>query len=154
MPHHLIYQINLPSGKDYLNWFVVHSIIIAAIPIARHMTKMTTTVEKILRHVDQGPISLTIFHHNSNVMKISFFSHPNTNKVIATIFGTWHDSWAVVACAKFCCDVIISNWIDRAKWNFHHIWIVMEKSLVKWVPELDPVLSVTASRHFSDTLCS
>ena len=67
-------------------------------------------------------------------MEISFCSHPNTNKVIATIFGTWHDSWAVVACAKFCCDVIISNWI-RAKWNFHHIWIVMEKSLVKWVPD-------------------
>ena len=57
----------------------------------------------------------------------------NNNIVIATIFGTWHDSWAVVACAKFCCDVIISNWI-RAKWNFHHIWIVMKKSLVKWVP--------------------
>ena len=69
-------------------------------------------------------------------MEISFCSHPNTNKVIATIFGTWHDSWAVVACAKFCCDVIISNWI-RAKWNFHHIWIVMEKSLVKWVPDFN-----------------
>ena len=66
-------------------------------------------------------------------MEISFCSHPNTNKVIATIFGTWHDSWAVVACAKFCCDMVISNWI-RAKWNFHRIWIVMEKSLVKWVP--------------------
>ena len=66
-------------------------------------------------------------------MEISFCSHPNTNKVIATIFGTWHDSWAVVACAKCCCDMIISSWI-RAKWNFHHIWIVMEKSLVKWVP--------------------
>ena len=67
-------------------------------------------------------------------MEISFCSHPNTNKVIATIFGTWHDSWAVVACAKFCCDMVISNWI-RAKWNFHRIWIVMEKSLVKWAPE-------------------
>ena len=66
-------------------------------------------------------------------METSFCSHPNTNKVVATIFGTWHDSWAVVACAKCCCDMIISSWI-RAKWNFHHIWIVMEKSLVKWVP--------------------
>ena len=73
------------------------------------------------------------FHHNSNVMEISFCSHPNTNKVIATIFGTWHDSWAVVACAKFCCDMVTSNWI-RAKWNFHRIWIVMDKSLVKWAP--------------------
>ena len=68
-------------------------------------------------------------------MEISFCSHPNTNQVIATIFGTWHDSWAVVACAKFCCDMVISNWI-RAKWNFHRIWIVMEKSLVKWAPGL------------------
>ena len=66
-------------------------------------------------------------------MEISFCSHPNNNIVIATIFGTWHDSWAVVACAKFCRDMITSNWI-KAKWNFHRIWIVMEKSLVKWVP--------------------
>ena len=66
-------------------------------------------------------------------MEISFCSHPNTNKVIATKFGTWHDSWAVVACAKFCCDMITSYWI-RAKWNFHQIWIVMEKLLAKWVP--------------------
>ena len=66
-------------------------------------------------------------------MEISFCSHPNNDIVIATIFGTWHDSWAVVACAKFCRDMITSNWI-KAKWNFHRIWIVMEKSLVKWVP--------------------
>ena len=66
-------------------------------------------------------------------MEISFCSHPNNNIVIATIFGTWHDSWAFVACAKFCCDMITSNWI-KAKWNFHRIWIVMEKLLVKWVP--------------------
>ena len=69
-------------------------------------------------------------------MEISFCSHPNTNKVITTIFGTWHDSWAVVACAKFWCDMVISNWI-RAKWNFHRIWIVMEKSLVKRAPDHD-----------------
>ena len=67
-------------------------------------------------------------------MEISFCSHPSTNKVIATKFGTWHDSLAVVACAKFCCDMINCNWI-RAKWIFHRIWIVMEKSLVKWVPD-------------------
>ena len=66
-------------------------------------------------------------------MEISFCSHPNNDIVIATIFGTWHDSWAVMACAKFCRDMITSNWI-KAKWNFHRIWIVMEKSLVKWVP--------------------
>ena len=39
-------------------------------------------------------------------------------------------SWHV---PNFFCDMVISNWI-RAKWNFHRIWIVMEKSLVKWAP--------------------
>ena len=70
-------------------------------------------------------------------MEISFCSHPSTNKVIATEFGTWYDSWAVVACAKFWCDMINCNWI-RAKWIFHRIWIVIEKSLVKWVPDPRP----------------
>ena len=59
--------------------------------------------------------------------------------MIATIFGTWHDSWAVVACAKFCCDMITTNW-KRAKWNIHRIWIVMEKLLVKWAPDPQPTL--------------
>ena len=97
-------------------------------------------------------------------MEISFCSHPNTNKVIATIFGTWHDSWAVVACAKFCCDMVISNW-KRAKWNFHRIWIVMEKSLVKWVPDCHrtkvwyhngnrPVLICTQNHMYHNYTCS
>ena len=81
-------------------------------------------------------------------MEISFCSHPSTNKVIATKFGTWHDSWAVVACAKFCCDMINCNWI-RAKWFFHRIWIVMEKSLVKWVPEWGTHLLPNMFREFA-----
>ena len=35
------------------------------------------------------------------VMEISFCSHPNLFEVISTIFCTWHDSCAVVACEKF-----------------------------------------------------
>ena len=97
------------------------------------------------------PFHLQFFHHNSNVMEISFCSHPNTNKDITTIFGTWHDSWAVVACGKFCCNMVISNWIT-AKWNFHRIWIVMEKSLVKWARTTVSV-DFTHIRHhcFTDT---
>ena len=63
------------------------------------------------------------------------FSNSITVDHIATKFGTCHDSPAVVPCAKFCSDSCISTWM-RAKWNFHHIWIVMEKLLVKWAPEL------------------
>ena len=55
-------------------------------------------------------------------MKISFYSHPNSDAVIATKFSTWHDSCIVVACAKFCCDMITNSWIT-AKWNLHPNWI-------------------------------
>ena len=85
-------------------------------------------------------------------MEISFCSHLNTNKVIATIFGTWHNSWAVVACAKFCCDMITSYW-TRAKCNFHRIWIVMEKSLVKWVPRSSLLISFKVALLALGHLC-
>ena len=66
-------------------------------------------------------------------MEISFSSNSTTDDHIATTFGTCHDSTAVVPCAKYCSDHFISIWM-RAKWNFHHIWNVMEKLLVKWAP--------------------
>ena len=68
-------------------------------------------------------------------MEISLSSDSITDDHITTKFGTCHDSPAVVPCAKFCSDHSISNGM-RAKWNFHHIWIVMEKLLVKWTPDL------------------
>ena len=66
-------------------------------------------------------------------MEISFSFNSTTDDHIATTFGTCHDSTAVVPCAKYCSDHFISIWM-RAKWNFHHIWNVMEKLLVKWAP--------------------
>ena len=71
----------------------------------------------------QGPVSLKNFYHNSNVMDTSFYSHPNSNKVIAIKFCTCHDSCAVVPCAKFCCDLVTSDWITERR-SFHRIWIV------------------------------
>ena len=68
-------------------------------------------------------------------MENLFSSNSITGDHIATKFGTCHDSPAVVPCAKSCSDHCISTWM-RAKWNFHHIWIVMEKMLVKWAPGL------------------
>ena len=66
-------------------------------------------------------------------MEISISSNSITGDYIDIKFGTCHDSSAVVPCAKFCSDPCISIWM-RAKWSFHHIWIVMEKLLVKWAP--------------------
>ena len=39
-------------------------------------------------------------------MEISFCSHQSCIEVITTKFCTWQDSCAVVACAKFCSDMI------------------------------------------------
>ena len=69
---------------------------------------MVANTHKCTQRNEYGPISLTFFHDNSNVMKISFwfFSHPNFYEVIVTKFCTWHDSCGIVACAKYCCDKI------------------------------------------------
>ena len=75
-------------------------------------------------------------------MEISLSSNSITDDHIATKFGTCHDSPAVVPCAKYCSSHFISIWMG-AKWNFHHIWIVMERLLVKWAPgpKAEPTLS-------------
>ena len=69
-------------------------------------------------------------------------SHPSCSEVIAIKFCTWHDSCIVVACAKFCSDMIPYNGVTL-KPIFHQIWITMGKFFVKWVPGYDqaPLLS-------------
>ena len=66
-------------------------------------------------------------------MEISFHTHLNSNTVITTKFCTWHDSCAVVACAKICCDLMASNRIT-ARRSLHRICIAGKKSLVKRAP--------------------
>ena len=94
-------------------------------------------------------------------MEISLSSNSITDDHIATKFGTCHDSPAVVPCAKYCSDHFVSIWMG-AKWNFHHIWIVMEKLFVKWapVPELPSFFLQGSSidfclyRQISDISCT
>ena len=68
-------------------------------------------------------------------MEISFHSHLDSNTVIATKFWTWHDSCAVVACAKICCDLKTSKGIT-ARQSFHRIWIAGKKI----VSETGPIM--------------
>ena len=68
-------------------------------------------------------------------MEISFHSHLDSNAVIATKFCTWHDSCAVVACTKICCDLMASNGFT-ARRIFHRIWIAGKTPLVKRAPEM------------------
>ena len=82
----------------------------------------------------RGPFHERFFHRNSNSMEISFHSHLNSNSAITTKFCTWHDSCAVVACAKICCDPMASNGITVRR-SFHRIWIAGKISLVKRAPD-------------------
>ena len=82
----------------------------------------------------QRPISRTIFHRNSNSMEIPFCCHPScSEEVIAMKFWTWHDSCAVMSCAKLCSNMIHCNGVTQ-KPIFHRIWTTMEKSFMKWAP--------------------
>ena len=60
---------------------------------------------------------------------MSFHSHLDSDTVFPTKFCTWHDSCAVVACAKLCCDPIASIWITAIR-SLHRIWIAGKKWLV------------------------
>ena len=72
------------------------------------------------------------FNYNSNV--ISFCTHSNSNRLIASNFSTWHNSCAVVSCAKICSNIIVSNGVT-AKWIFHQTLIMIETELAKLGPE-------------------
>ena len=87
----------------------------------------------VTQPIDLVPVSLTVFPSQFKFMEISFHSHLNSYTWIAKKFCTWHDSCTVVACAKICCDLIVSNGIT-VRQSFHLIWIVGKKSLVKRAP--------------------
>ena len=79
-------------------------------------------------------------------MGISIRSHLYSNAVIAAKFCTWHDSCAVVACAKICCDLMASNRV-MARRNFHRIWIAGKKPLLKRAPGVRYHHCVPSSWH-------
>ena len=89
------------------------------------------------------------FHHNSNSMEISFSCNSIAGDHITTKFCTRHDSIAVMPCAKFCSDHFIRIWM-RGKWNFHRIWIVMERLLVKWAPDQPTFCSGSENEYMSE----
>ena len=63
-------------------------------------------------------------------MEISFHSHLDSNTVIAVKIYTWHDSCAVVARQKICCDLMVSNRV-MARRSVRRIWIAGKKTIVE-----------------------
>ena len=60
------------------------------------------------------------------------FTLPSILILITTKFCTWHDSCAVVACAKLCCNLMASNEITGEVSIEFEMWA--KKSLVKQAP--------------------
>ena len=70
-----------------------------------------------------GPFHKWFFHCNSNTMEISFYSHLDSNTVIAS-----------KVCAKICCDLMASNG-HMVRRSFHRIWIAQVKRAPgQWYP--------------------
>ena len=47
-------------------------------------------------------------------------------KVITVKFCAWHDSYTVVACVKFCCDMVPNDGVTQKPKLFPWIWITTE----------------------------
>ena len=86
----------------------------------------------IMAYFFLGPVLLTVLW--SHFIEILPYCNSITGHQITTKFCTCHNSRVVMPGAKFCNDYLVIIWM-RIKWNSHHIWIVMEKMLVKWATD-------------------
>ena len=69
----------------------------------------------------------------------SFRYNFNLNYAIRSQFCTWHDSWAVMTCAKLWPDWSLS--LKKSNMNFNEIWIMSSYIVWKtgrWLPPLVP----------------
>ena len=79
----------------------------------------------------QGPFHEFFFKFNSNLVTISFWSHPSWREVTPIKFCTWYDSCTIVACAKLCSDIIPCNGVTPNKLSIEfYNW----KLYAKWAP--------------------
>ena len=126
--HSIIVNDVTPNWQVLETWW-------KAVAFERNIPWETTKEQQkiTLNYIGLGPISPMIFHRNSNLMKVRFCSYQSYSEVIIMTFCTWYNSCAVVACAKFCSDIIAYNRVTL-KPIFHWIWIMMEKSFVKRAP--------------------
>ena len=74
------------------------------------------------------------FSRNSNSTEISSCCNLSTDHQMMTNFCTCNESTAVMPCATFFTITSLESRWEQTK-EFHQIWIVIEKTSVKWVPE-------------------
>ena len=74
-----------------------------------------------------------LWAHNSDLVSILYALILIVRIRVRPQFCTWHDSWAVMPCAKLWADLIISFHV-RAKHNFARFESWAQKLFVTWVP--------------------
>ena len=101
------------------------------------------------KNMDQLPISLIIFHHNCNSMKLSVdLLHIIIQRSLQKIA---HGSCAVVACAKLCCDMTVRIGITPKR--FPPTLNCDGKSLLGWVLGMDDVWPSARAACVIQTSC-
>ena len=105
---------NVQSITHLLNW--------SRVQVVSHgiLDSITTSITATRNHFTD------IFSIAIQILWKIHFAHINSNKMIAINFYTWYDNWAVMVCAKVCCNLKTINWIT-ARWIIHQIWIVRKK---------------------------
>ena len=114
----------------YLRIHVVWSTIKSPYPTVSLYSPIYSQFRALCEFKIRGPFYVRYFHGNSNSMEISFCSHPSCGEAIAIKCCTWHDSCAVVACAKLYSNTIPYNGVTL-KPNCRRIWISVEKSFLR-----------------------
>ena len=89
-----------------------------------HFRLMSHVGTLSLGHPFLQTISLPIFTQNSNLMDNSLGINVVLGHHIATNFCTWHDSIAVMPCAKFYSKKSVYLDTNEKDWSLNQIWIL------------------------------
>ena len=75
-----------------------------------------------------NPFHRWFFGHNSDSTENHCAVNPYTVVILLQIFTHAMTAYAVMACAKFCSNHLMENWM-KLRWNLHHNWMGMGKTI-------------------------
>ena len=121
--------------SDYIYWIFISNclhIVSHFIPVS--MCKYHFTDVLFLIHCCPGAHFTNVFSIEIHIWwKFTIYSVFDSDTAITTKFCTWHDSCAVLACGKICCE-LVANYRITGKWSFHRIWILSKKIVSEMSP--------------------
>ena len=92
----------------------------------------------VVKDIVSGTHFTDVFRQNSNAREYSVCFHVNSGKAIASIFFTWHNSFAVVEFAKYCCDLMTRNRMTNRNFIEFEFWSSLWRHQRKHFPRYWP----------------